>query len=277
MGAPLVSVGIITYNHEKYIRQCLEGVMMQKTNFPFEVIIGEDCSTDNTRSIIQEFEAKYPGIIKPIYHEKNVGGARNAYEFCYAHVKGKYIAMCEGDDYWTDPYKLQKQVDFLEQNPDCVMCFHHVNRVNQYDEILERQKPADKVTYHNWKDLFRLNIDTLSIVFRNVNIAIPKEIIEARCADAFLKGMMASQGNAANLGFVGAHYRKHPAGVYSSKTVLEQFQNSMQTRRLMKNSAFFNDEQRRIIKKLFFRRKALYMIYFLKKRELLNCLKIAFT
>ena len=82
MSLPLVSVCIITYNHEKYIRQCLDGVVMQKTKFPFEVILGEDCSTDSTRKIVEEFEARYPGIIKPVYHATNVGGARNGYEFC---------------------------------------------------------------------------------------------------------------------------------------------------------------------------------------------------
>ena len=88
MAKPMVSVGIITYNHEKYIRQCLEGVMMQKTTFPIEVIIGEDCSTDNTKKIIQEFELAYPDIIKPIYQPVNVGAALNAYEFCYPRLKG---------------------------------------------------------------------------------------------------------------------------------------------------------------------------------------------
>ncbi|WP_315817037.1 glycosyltransferase family 2 protein [Paraflavitalea speifideaquila] len=113
----MISVCIITYNHEKFIRQCLEGVVMQKTNFTFDVIVGEDCSTDKTRQVVAEFEAQYPGIIKPVYHARNVGGARNGYEFCYPKLTGKYIAICEGDDYWTDEYKLQKQVDFFRTEP----------------------------------------------------------------------------------------------------------------------------------------------------------------
>lgn len=103
---PLVSVCIITYNHGKFIRQCLEGVMMQQTTFPFEVVIGEDCSTDNTKEIIQEFADRFPQAVKPIFQHTNVGGARNGYEFCFPRLAGKYVAICEGDDYWTDPQQI---------------------------------------------------------------------------------------------------------------------------------------------------------------------------
>ena len=118
MSEVLVSVWMITYNHEKYISQALESILMQKSNYDVEVVIGEDYSTDQTRKIIQEYEKKYPTIIKPIYHKENVGAIRNAFEFCLPKLKGKYIACLEGDDYWTDPNKIQKQVDFLENHPD---------------------------------------------------------------------------------------------------------------------------------------------------------------
>lgn len=115
---PMVSIWMITYNHEKFISQAIESVLMQITNFDFEIIIGEDCSPDNTRAIIKDYERSHPDLIKPIYHEKNVGASRNAYEFTLPLCKGKYIACLEGDDYWTSPNKLQKQVDFLEANSD---------------------------------------------------------------------------------------------------------------------------------------------------------------
>ena len=120
----LVSISCITYNHAPYIRQCLDGFMMQQTNFAFEVLIHDDASTDGTTEIIKEYEAKYPDIIKPLYEEENqwVKGRRGSAVFNFPRAKGKYIALCEGDDYWTDPLKLQKQVDFLEANPDFVMC-----------------------------------------------------------------------------------------------------------------------------------------------------------
>ena len=112
----LVSICCITYNHEKYIRDAIEGFLMQKTDFPFEVLIHDDASTDGTADIIREYETKYPDIIKPIYQTENQysKGIKISATYNYPRAKGKYIALCEGDDYWIDPYKLQKQVDFLE-------------------------------------------------------------------------------------------------------------------------------------------------------------------
>lgn len=117
----LVSICCITYNHGPYIRACLDGFVMQKTNFDFEVLINDDCSTDGTTDIIKEYAAKYPTIIKPIFHAENQyskGIRRILATFVFPRAKGKYIALCEGDDYWTDQYKLEKQVAFLESNPD---------------------------------------------------------------------------------------------------------------------------------------------------------------
>ena len=117
MQKPFVSVKTITYNHEKFIAQCIEGILMQKTNFSFEYIIGEDCSTDNTMKIVQDYADRYPDIIRVISSENNVGWIENDHRTDMA-CQGKYVAFCEGDDFWTDPYKLQKQVDFLEKNTD---------------------------------------------------------------------------------------------------------------------------------------------------------------
>ena len=124
MKSPVVSVICCTYNHEPYIRQCLEGFMMQKTDFPFEVLVHDDASTDNTSSIVKEFEAKFPDIIKPIYQLENQYHKKIDIltTYLFSRAKGRYIALCEGDDYWTDPLKLQKQVDFLEQNPLYIQC-----------------------------------------------------------------------------------------------------------------------------------------------------------
>ena len=163
---------MITYNHGPYIRQSIESILMQKTNFAYEIVIGEDCSTDNTRSIIKELEQRYPDIIKPIYHEKNVGAMRNAYEFCYPNLKGKYIACFEGDDYWTDPLKLQKQVDFLEANPDVLLCSHTVDEFLQGSNSLI--KTADKgdryLTFQDFATNGCGGVYTLSMLFRNDGI-----------------------------------------------------------------------------------------------------------
>lgn len=121
---PLLSVVTITYNHAPYIAKCIEGVLMQQVNFPMEFIIAEDCSTDGTRAICEEYAQKYPDLIRLITSETNVGANPNELRAMKA-AKGKYIAYCEGDDYWTDPLKLQKQVDFLESHPDYSVCFHN--------------------------------------------------------------------------------------------------------------------------------------------------------
>ena len=120
---PMVSIQCFTYNHEPYIRQCLEGFVMQKTNFRIEAIVHDDVSTDGTAAIIREYAEKYPNIIKPIYETENQYSKHDGSleRIMDAECRGKYVAFCEGDDCWTDPYKLQKQVDYLESHPKCVL------------------------------------------------------------------------------------------------------------------------------------------------------------
>jgi glycosyltransferase involved in cell wall biosynthesis len=135
---PLVSICCATYNHEKYLAQTLESFLMQKVDFPIEVIIGEDCSTDRTPQIVRDYAERSPGLVKVITSETNVGVSLNAFRI-RAAARGKYIALCEGDDYWTDPQKLQKQVDFLEKNPEFTISTHWVRNVGGSGEILEKQ------------------------------------------------------------------------------------------------------------------------------------------
>jgi len=165
---PLVSVFMITYNHEKYIAQAIEGVLMQKTSFPFELIIGEDCSTDQTREIVVDYANRYPAIIKPILHETNVGAKANSKSVREA-CRGKYVALCEGDDYWIDPLKLQKQVDFMESHPDFSMCFHRAKKVDVQGKELGTCWPkkswSKPVTYT--EDIVERNyISTQTVVYR---------------------------------------------------------------------------------------------------------------
>ena len=162
----VVSISCITYNHAPYIRQCLDGFMMQKTNFAFEVLIHDDASTDGTTEIIKEYEAKYPEIIKPLYEEENqwVKGRRGSAVFNYPRAKGKYIALCEGDDYWTDPLKLQKQVDFLEANPKYGICYTktrtYIQSSNNYGKIFGGP-------YTDLENMLNVNsIPTLTVVAR---------------------------------------------------------------------------------------------------------------
>ena len=123
---PIVSICCLVYNHEKYLRDCFEGFMSQQTSFPFEVLIHEDASTDKSADIVREYENKYPNIFRPIYQDINQysQGVPITETYQLPRAQGMYIATCEGDDYWTDPIKLQKQVDFLENHSDSCMCVH---------------------------------------------------------------------------------------------------------------------------------------------------------
>lgn len=158
----------ITYNHEPYIRQCLEGFMMQKTTFPFEVLIHDDASTDGTAGIIKEYEVKYPNIIKPIYQKENQysKGIKISPTFQYPRAKGKYIALCEGDDYWIDPYKLQKQVDFLETHSEYGLCYAKAKCFNQEKQQWEGKLGEDYVSFENL--LCENTIPTLTVMFRKI-------------------------------------------------------------------------------------------------------------
>lgn len=173
----LVSVVSIAYNHEPYIRQCLEGFVMQKTNFAFEVLIHDDASTDKTADIIREYEIKYPNIIKPIYQKENQysKGISIGKTYLYPRVRGKYIAECEGDDYWTDPLKLQKQADFLENHPDYSMCFHNAIKNDLFNNTQTLfNKKLNKSTF-KVKDVILKSwfTPTASFFFRSEDFTMP--------------------------------------------------------------------------------------------------------
>jgi glycosyltransferase involved in cell wall biosynthesis len=135
-GPPLVSICCATYNHEKYLAQAMNSFLMQKVSFPIEIVIGEDCSTDGTPQIVREYAERFPGLVKVITSDANVGAVPNALRI-WAAASGKYIALCEGDDYWTDPQKLQRQVTFLEQNPDFAISGHRVKVVDDTGRPVE--------------------------------------------------------------------------------------------------------------------------------------------
>ena len=136
---PLVVVWCLTYNQKDYIRDALDGFVMQQTNFPFEVIVHDDASTDGTTDIVDEYAKKYPNIVKPMIETENQwkkGGLKRIIHIMNEHHRsGEYIAFCEGDDYWTDRDKLQKQVDFLESHPDYSLCFHSAKKKYETDTM----------------------------------------------------------------------------------------------------------------------------------------------
>lgn len=149
-----VSVICVTYNHEKYIREALDSILMQKTNFEFEILIGEDCSTDGTRDILKEYEKKYPQRFRMYYREKNLGATKNEYEL-FMDARGKYIAALELDDIWTDSLKLQKQYDFLESHEEYIGVAHDFDIIDKTGQVIVNSDNQKIKEYFNEK--FTLN------------------------------------------------------------------------------------------------------------------------
>lgn len=140
----MVSINCITYNQEKYISKAIESFLMQKTKFSYEIFIHDDASTDNTANIIREYEKKYPDLIKAIYQKENqYSKGTRMFNIITQQALGKYIAFCEGDDYWTNPYKLQEQVDYMESHPECTLCVHNVKMVNTKEGFIDNVMKAN--------------------------------------------------------------------------------------------------------------------------------------
>lgn len=212
-GEPLVSVITLAYNHGRYIGQCLDGLVMQKTDFPFEVIIHDDASTDNTAEIIREYESRYPDIIKPVYQTENQysKGVSIGATYLYPKARGRYIAECEGDDWWTDPFKLQKQVDFLESHPAYSMCCTGYSSYRMRDGLV--RPGSGKAFDITMRRLMKKNpIGTLTVMFRKGLLDeyqrdLLPEMPGFRIGDIPLWIFMASKGKVRKLADVTAMYR----------------------------------------------------------------------
>lgn len=216
----IVTIRCLTYNHEAYIRQCLEGFVMQKTTFRFEAIVHDDASTDGTAEIIREYAEKYPDIIKPIFetenqYSKHDGSLRKILD---AYTHGKYVAICEGDDYWTDPYKLQKQVDFLESHPDYVMCSHRFNQYIQDKNLLEEEK---NLTFqgadYDLKNLIggKWLTQTLTVMYRRSALDLKEYESYGMSMDIILFYALLKNGKGYCFPDIMGTYRLHGGGVWS--------------------------------------------------------------
>lgn len=212
---PLLSISCITYNQEKFIRDAIESFLMQKTTFPIEILIHDDASTDKTADIVREYEIKYPNLIKPIYQNENQYSKRNGIigRIQRTRARGKYYAMCEGDDYWIDSLKLQKQVDFLEKNPDYVLTSHSRIIV---DENRNQLTNTDSLTR---------DYGTQCIVFRNVlkDDFISFNAVGIANGDTFLLTYLENFGKITILDFVGSAYRKTGSGVWAKHSYREKY------------------------------------------------------
>ena len=276
MNKPLVSISCITYNHSRFIKQCLDGFLMQQTDFDFEVLIHDDASTDGTQEIIKAYQENYPEIIKPILQSENqyskgVRGINST--FNYSRAQGKYIALCEGDDYWTDPLKLQKQVDFLEANKEYSLCYHRVNlEINGIVDTDENDITEKR--YKNIPDKTKIGIDDLlkqgnfihtpSVMFKKTDLKeIPFETKYSTVGDYFLYIMLTADNNKfiKKLQDKMAVYRRG-VGVYSSLKSIDMSYSMLQYK-ICILSYLKEDEQKKILLK-----QTIKHFNGIKKREL---------
>lgn len=271
---PLVSICSLTYNHAPYIRQCLDGFLMQKTNFAFEVLINDDCSTDGTTEILKEYAERYPDIVIPVYHEENLysKGMRGFYErFLYPRARGKYIALCEGDDYWTDPLKLQKQVDFLEANPEYSMCFHSANvfcqSSGQYNDLFAYVQDRE---YEGVEFIKKWTVPTASVCFRR-NVIDSELYQTVRKNPYFVYGDLilflscASLGRIRGLSSMMSVYRRLDNGaVLSAKSPEMEVR---LCRQVLAYAECFGEKYTKVCRDIFFERSSMFYLASLFKRH----------
>ena len=219
----VVSVVMITYGHENYIRQAIEGVLMQNCNFAVELIVANDCSPDTTDYIINDIIQNHPQGKWITYHKhpKNLGMMPN-FIFALQQAQGEYIALCEGDDYWTDPYKLQKQVDFLEANEEYVLAFHPVQILKPNGELVQDFITKVPEDYETQETLARLGnyIHTPSVVFKNVIKEFPAELSLSPIGDYFLYMLLSEHGKLKYFDEEMAVYR-YGVGIHSTHTQIK--------------------------------------------------------
>lgn len=219
-----LSVLMITYNHEHYLAKALESALMQQVDFEYEIVIGEDCSTDGTRGIVLEYQRRYPERIRALLPERNLGMMRN-FVATYQACRGEYVAQLEGDDYWSSPLKLQKQVDFLEQNRGCAICCHAV-------EVVPEQDPASSYIHRapGGRNLFTFDdvlaenfIANCSTVFRRGLLGeLPDWFFIQKQGDWSLHLLHAQQGDIGYLDEVLGCYREHAGGAWTGLTAAQR-------------------------------------------------------
>lgn len=223
---PVASICCITFNHQAYLNEAIDSFLMQETNFPFEIIIHDDASTDQTCNIINDYAIKYPKIIKVIMQSENQYSKCSLINqlFVFPEAEGKYIAQCEGDDYWTDSSKLQKQVDFLEKNPDYVITYTDCQPFNEFGNITINFTGA-KIDLDSTELKKATPIFTPTVCFRNILKEIPPDLMSARFGDLITWSQLGHFGKGKYMSNITpAAYRVHNGGIFSKKTIKEKYE-----------------------------------------------------
>ena len=230
-----VAIDCLVYNHEPYLLECLEGFVMQQTDFPFVAIVHDDASTDHSADIIREYAAKYPDIIHPIYETENQwrkadGSLRKIMNDAIEATGATYIALCEGDDYWTDPHKLQKQVDFLDTHPEYVLCCHRYKILNQNDGTWEQDYVASFFTegtnaegfaFTKKDNLHTWITKTMTLMYRR-DVVMPDTKQFKYWRDVHFNYYMLKQRKGFCLPDVAAVYRRHSGGIFSPLSYIKK-------------------------------------------------------
>lgn len=226
---PLVSITCITYNHVNFIRDAIEGFLMQETTFPVEILIHDDASTDGTADLVREYEAKYPQLIRPIYQTENqFSQGNNLGQFLRPLQRGKYIALCEGDDYWTDVKKLQIQASILDENPDYVICY---GNSQPFDEngLLDIDFGGARRDLSASELQKGIAIFTLTVMYRNI-IKIPPEFTVVGYGDLFIWSLLGLQGKGRFISEIKpCMYRVHSGGIHSAATKKKRLEMRVRT------------------------------------------------
>lgn len=234
-GKILVAIHCFVYNHEPYLRDCFEGFVMQQTNFPFVAIVHDDASTDGSAAIIREYEEKYPHIFKPIYETENQYSKRDGsldriMNAAIDATGAKYVAMCEGDDYWTDPLKLQKQVDFMEANPEYVLCCHRYKIYNQNDGTWDKdyihqlfEISPNGFSFSNQENFKVWITKTLTLLIRQDALRkMPSRKGFKYWRDVHMNYYLLKQGKGFCMPLEGSVYRRHQGGIFSALQLTKQ-------------------------------------------------------
>jgi hypothetical protein len=232
---PYVSVLITTFNHQEYIGRCIDSILEQRCPFPIEILVLDDASSDNTQEIILSYAARFPEMIRPTFQPENLYlQHKKGLPILIENARGAYIAYCDGDDYWTDPEKLVKQVTFLEANPSFVLTFHNTINVDQSGLVItEPYAPNDGKYEFSMEELIVRPSNMLflgTLLFRNLPIAFPPEYNLMPNGDNFIPMLLAAFGGAKYQPEIGPlAYRQHDAGAYSAKTNDERTRMHIQT------------------------------------------------
>ena len=283
MKNPKASIMIITYNHEQFIAQAIESALMQQTDFPYEIIIGEDCSTDRTREIVIGFQRRYPDRIRLLLSERNQGQAGKVnFVRTFSECRGEYLAILEGDDYWTSPNKLQRQVNFLEAHTECSICFHGVT---VFDE--SQGSKVGEIKLLNASEVFPIEDIIVDTYLHTASVVLRRELLPTlpEWFNSVLNGDTALYflyGDLGPFGYINqdmATYRVHSGGIWAGMNIVRRIQELIKTYTIL-NKEFnykYSKTIKAFLKRLYFNLALAYENnghdYVSAKKWLFECIK----